>query len=79
MLTAEGPVATERSSRYLVQLCQHLNTVGRAHPQMQAHVGWSDDRGQISFGWGRCTPRADPGVLSLRADAVGEEHLYRLQ
>jgi len=53
--------------------------VGRAHPQMQAHVEWSDDRGVISFDWGRCTLRADPGVLTLRAEAPDEESLYRLE
>lgn len=79
MLIAEARVATERSGRYLVQLCQHINKVGRAHPQMQTHVEWSDDRGVISFGWGRCTLRADPGVLTLRAEASDEEGLHRLQ
>jgi hypothetical protein len=33
----------------------------------------------ISFGWGRCTLRADPGVLSLRAEAPDEERLQQLQ
>jgi hypothetical protein len=69
MLIAEARVATERSSRYLVQLCRHVNLVARANPQMQAHVEWSDDRGVISFGRGRCTLRADPGVLTLHAEA----------
>jgi hypothetical protein len=79
MLIAEAHVETERSSRYLVQLCQHLNKVGRAHPQMQAHVEWSDDRGVISFDWGRCTLRALPDLLTLRAEAPDEESLHRLE
>jgi hypothetical protein len=79
MLIAEARVVTERSGRYLVQLCQHLNKVAQRNPQMQAHVEWSDDRGQISFGWGRCTLRALPGVLTLRAEAADEERLHRLQ
>jgi hypothetical protein len=79
MLIAEARVATERSSRYLVQLCRHVNKVGRAHPQMQAHVDWSDDHGVISFDRGRCTLRADPGVLTLRAEAPDEQHLHQLQ
>jgi len=33
----------------------------------------------ISFDWGRCTLRADPGVLTLRAEAPDEESLYRLE
>jgi uncharacterized protein len=79
MLIAEARVVTERSGRYLVQLCQHLNKAAQRNPQMQAHVEWSDDRGQISFGWGRCTLRADPGALTLRAEAADEEHLHQLE
>ena len=79
MLIAEARVATERSGRYLVQLCQHLNKVAQRNPQLQAHVEWSDDHGQISFGWGRCTLHADPGVLTLRAEAADKEYLHQLQ
>jgi hypothetical protein len=79
MLIAEATVETERSSRYLVQLCRHVDLVAQAHPQMQAHVEWSDDRGVISFGWGRCTLRAEPGVLTLRAEAPDEESLHQLE
>jgi hypothetical protein len=79
MLIAEANVETERASRYLVQLCQHLHKAGRAHPQMQAHVEWSDDHGVISFDWGRCTLRALPGVLTLRAEASNEDTLHRLE
>ena len=79
MLIAEARVATERSSRYLVQLCQHVNLVAQRNPQLQAHVEWSDDRGVISFGWGRCTLRADPGVLTLRAEAPDQQRLHQLE
>jgi hypothetical protein len=79
MLIAEARVATERSGRYLVQLCRHLNLVAPTHPQMPARVEWSDDRGLISFGWGRCTLRADPGVLTLRAQAPDEESMHQLE
>ena len=79
MLIAEARVATERSGRYLVQLCQHLNKVAQRNPQLQAHVEWSDDHGQISFGWGRCTLHADPGVLTLRAEAGDETSLHQLR
>jgi hypothetical protein len=46
---------------------------------MQAHVEWSDDRGVIRFGRGRCTMRAGPGVLTLRAEADDKESLRQLQ
>jgi hypothetical protein len=79
MLIAEASVTTERSSRYLVQLCRHVNLVAQTHPVMRAKVEWSDDRGVISFGWGRCTLRADPGVLTLRAEAADEGSLHQLE
>jgi hypothetical protein len=80
MLSAEARVETERSSRYLVQLCRHVNRIAQANPQMQAHVDWSDDHGVISFGWGgRCTLRADPGILTLRAEAPDQESLRLVQ
>jgi hypothetical protein len=79
MLTAEASVETKRSSRYLVQLCRHVSHVAQAHPQMQAQVEWSDDRGVISLGSGRCTLRADPGALTLRAEAPDEESLHQLE
>jgi hypothetical protein len=79
MVIAEARVETERSSRYLVQLCQHVSKAGHAHPQMQAHVEWSDDRGVISFDWGRCTLRALPGVLTLRAEAPNEDALRQVE
>jgi hypothetical protein len=79
MVIVEAHVETERSSRYLVQLCRHVDKAGRAHPQMQAHVAWSDDRGVISLDRGRCTLRALPGVLALRVEAPDEDTLRRLQ
>ena len=79
MLIAEARVATDRSSRYLVQVCKHVDKIAHAHPQMQAQVEWSDTHGVINLGWGRCTLRANPGVLTLRAEAPDEESLRRVQ
>lgn len=79
MLTAEASVVTERSGRYLVQLCRHLDLAARARPQLRAQVTWSEASGVISFDWGRCTLRAERGVLSLRAEAPDAESLHRLE
>jgi hypothetical protein len=79
MLVDEARVETERSSRCLRQLCRHLDLVAKMHPQMQAHVEWSVDRGVISLGSGRCTLRAEPGVLTLRAEAAEDESLHQLE
>jgi hypothetical protein len=79
MLVAEARVATERSSRYLVQLCRHVRLAARAHPQMRAQVEWSDDRGVIEIDRGRCTLRADPAVLVLRVEAPDPQTLHELE
>jgi hypothetical protein len=79
MLIAEARVETERSSRYLVQLCEHVSKVAQGHAQMQARIEWSEERGSIDLGWGRCTLRAEAGVLTLRAEAPDEETLRRIE
>ena len=79
MLIAEARVETERAGRYLVQLCRHIDKAGWAHPQLRAQVEWSDDRGVISLDRGRCTLRALPGVLTLRAEAPDEDTLHRVE
>ena len=79
MLIAEASVETERPSRYLVQLCRHVDHMAQTHPDVHARVEWSDDHGVASFGWGQCALRAGPGVLTLRAEADDEEGLQRLK
>jgi hypothetical protein len=79
MLIAEAHVETGRASRYLGQLCRHVNKAARAHPQMQAHVEWSDDRGVISLDRGRCLLHVLPGVLTLRVEAADEDTLRRVE
>jgi hypothetical protein len=79
VLIAEATVATERPTRYLVQVCRHIDLVARGNPQMEANVECSDDYGVISFPWGRCTLLAGPRVLWLRAEASDEEGLLRLE
>jgi hypothetical protein len=67
MLIAEARVQTERSSRYLVQPCRHEDEAERAHPQLRRTSNVRRPR-VISFDRGRCTLRARPGVLTLRAE-----------
>jgi hypothetical protein len=78
MLIAEARVATERPGRYLDQLCRHLSQVAQQFP-IQANVDWSDGHGVITIGGGRCTLRAHPGVLTVRAEAPDEESLLQLK
>ncbi len=91
MLTAEATVETEHPSRYLVQLCQHASKMGgnlghrpRSHaggaaPPEVRHAEWSDTEGIVTLSCGRWTMRATPGTLTLRAEAVDQENLERIQ
>ncbi|MPZ68927.1 MAG: DUF2218 domain-containing protein [Actinobacteria bacterium] len=79
MLIANARIETKRSSRYLVQLCRHVNERIHSHPGVDASIDWTHDRGVASLGPGRCTLRAEPGVLMLRAEAPDPESLRRVQ
>lgn len=90
MHTAVAHVATDRASRYLVQLCRHISQMGRsgghrppgrgghAAPEVQ-HVEWTDTHGTIDVGPGRCTIEATSDVLTLRLESADEDSLQRLQ
>jgi hypothetical protein len=93
MLIAEARVETERASRYLVQLCGHAQQMGRRpHHRPRVHGGgdthrppevhdveWSDTHGTVRLSLGQWTMRATPEVLVLRAEALDEEDLQRMQ
>ncbi|WP_306187400.1 MULTISPECIES: DUF2218 domain-containing protein [unclassified Streptomyces] len=89
MPTAEARIATDRASRYLVQLCRHTDMMRRmrhrppaAHarrmPQVQ-HAEWSDTHGTVRFAEGRWTLDATPEALTLYVEADDGEALQRLQ
>ena len=93
MPTATATVATARPSRYLTQLCRHVDQLSRhaghrhppragdpAHtpPGPDARVTWSDTTGTIDLGWGRCTLQAGDGALVLHAEAPDAADLQRL-
>jgi len=92
MLTAEAHVQTSQPGRYLAQLSRHAQQVHRmrhrphspnerdAQPSPKVkHAEWSETRGSIDFGWGRCTLQANGALLTLRAEAADEEDLQRVQ
>jgi hypothetical protein len=91
MLTAQARIATERPSRYLVQLCKHFDNKGRhlghrpsTHtlPEVrpdQIEVEWTDSDGTLRLPWGQCTLQATPGTLRVRVEADDQETLGRLQ
>ncbi|MFE2581445.1 DUF2218 domain-containing protein [Streptomyces sp. NPDC059378] len=91
MPTAETRLATDRASRYLVQLCRHLRRMprmshrppgghgeGGARPEVR-HVELTDTHGTVRFADGLWTLDATADALTLRVDADDEEALRRLQ
>src|SRR4051794_17865664 len=91
MLTVEARVETERPSRYLVQLCRHVDQMtqhlgdrpsahrGGGAPPTIEHVEWSDTNGIVRLNCGQWTMRATAEGLMLRAEADDEESLRRIQ
>ncbi|GAB3671746.1 DUF2218 domain-containing protein [Saccharopolyspora sp. ID03-671] len=91
MLIAEARVPTDRASRYLVQLCRHIDHMRRMRHQPPTHHGgglmppgvdhvdYSDTYGSVRFAEGRCTLEAAEGILTLRVQAADEAILRRLQ
>ncbi|MGW1810162.1 DUF2218 domain-containing protein [Streptomyces sp. NPDC002078] len=90
MPTAEARIATDRASRYLVQLCRHTAMMGRMRHQSPAghgggrmpdvrHVEWSDIHGTVRFGEGAWHLDAGPDALTLRVEAADEQALRRLR
>jgi hypothetical protein len=92
--TAHATVATTRPSRYLTQLCQHVDHLGRrtdhrSHlrqgdlehtpPGTPGPVTWTDTAGMIDLRWGRCTLTAEDNALVLHAEAPDDANLHRLQ
>jgi hypothetical protein len=91
MPAAEARIATPNAGRYLALLCQHAGKMGtRLHHQPRRHPGGgappairhaecSGTDGTLALDWGRCTLHAEPGVLTLRAEADSEDNLTRIQ
>lgn len=91
MLTAEGYIKTDKSSRYMAQLCKHASGMGehlRHGPRMHAdgqavptveHVEWSDTNGIVRLNVGQWTMLATADGLTIRAAANDEASLGRIQ
>jgi len=87
--TAQTRIPTERASRYLTQLCQHLNQIsshprhrGPSHsgrPPQLRRVEYDDSHGLIEFASGTCTLRATSNELTIDLAAADTNHLRQLQ
>jgi hypothetical protein len=89
MLTTQARVETGRASRYLAQLCEHVNQMPghdahRTHtddgaPPSVARVERSEDPAVITFDCGRCTLLVTADSLTLRVEAADVETRRRIQ
>jgi hypothetical protein len=87
--TAQTRIPTDRASRYLTQLCQHLNQIsdhprhrGVTHggrPPQVRRVEYSDSRGVIEFTSGTCTLHATSEELTIKLAADDATELQQLQ
>lgn len=75
MFRSEALVTTDRPSRYLMQLCEHLEQIQSRHPGSGLRVEWHETCAEIRLGPGRCEIRALTGALRLRAEADDEATL----
>ena len=71
MIRSEARVETERSSRYLQQLCKHF--------EHKLPATYSPEAGRIEFPFGVCPLTADAGTLTMRAESEDEASLGRLE
>lgn len=89
MPSAQSRISTDRASRYLAQLCEHLNHVGhtsRRHGGAGGgrgldvqRVEWTDTHGVIEFPFGTCNLTAADDGLTIRLTADTADALQHLQ
>lgn len=87
MFTGQARIETGRASRYLAQLCEHVNQMAR-HDRYRTHnhgasptverVGGSESA-VITLYRGRCTLLATSDSLTLRVEAADRESQRRIQ
>ena len=91
MLTTEAVIVTEHPDRYLARLGSHAAKMGsgtrhrpRAHgngqpPPQVRHAEWSATSGTVTLDCGGWTMQAAPGTLRVRAEAVDQASLEKIQ
>src|SRR4051794_3110866 len=78
-MLSEANLQTAQASELLAQLCRQFQSKAAAHPDLGIAVEWSETRGSVDFGWGRCVLEANRDALSLWVEADQADDLGRLQ
>jgi hypothetical protein len=88
MYTAETRVTTDRATRYLAQLCEHLSAIGQSGAgQTDRHIGpanapiveWTTAHGLVRIGAAQFSMDATPDALTLYAEAPDPAALDRVK
>ena len=87
MAVAEASISTERASRYLEQLCQHLDHLahlspahdGAGRPEITKPVVRTSDIAAVDFTIGVLHMQATTSELTLRVETADEADLEQLQ
>jgi hypothetical protein len=78
-MLGEANVQTTQASEWLAELCRQFQERAAGHPELGIEVAWSETRGSVDFGWGRCTLQAGPDALNLRIEADQADDIDGLQ
>lgn len=78
-MLSEANLQTAQASKWLAELCRQFQNRAAKHPEMGIEVHWSETRGSVDFGWGRCVLQAGSDALNLRVEADQADDLERLQ
>lgn len=80
MPSAETRIPTDRASRYLTQLCEHLAVIGQhATPGHAPRVQWNDTHGIVDLPDGQLTLTAELAALHIRAEGHSPAALERIK
>jgi hypothetical protein len=89
MPTAQTRITTVRASRYLVQLCKHLNQINHrsrhrhltrpGHGPEVERIEWTNNDGRIVFAFGQCDLHAADDSLTIELTADDTNALSQMQ
>lgn len=78
-MTSEARLHTPQANALLARIGGQFRDRAAAHPELGIQVDWSEKRGSVEFGWGRCMLEAGPDALKVSVEADQPDDLEALQ
>jgi hypothetical protein len=78
-MTSEARLDTPQADALLALIGAQFRERAAAHPELGIQVDWSEERGSVDFGWGRCMLEAGPEALNVWVEADQPDDLEALQ